>query len=207
MAISPCPCMPLKLGVRIFAVIDVVLGILNVGLFLLILFGVLKIDTDGSVDMGTEFLFIAGGIIIPMIQLLFAFRLYYGAKTNDISKCRSWLTSTVIIVILYIIALVSDRGSLDSSGAAFTVISVLTVYKVYEIAAVVSFIEELKWNLVANQTNDRQGEGNHVAPYIVSNDLPPSYVETQNEPYVEPPPPHYVDSMSPEKRDTAVQLE
>ncbi|CAL8083837.1 unnamed protein product [Orchesella dallaii] len=210
MTLSPCPCMPLQAGVIIFAVIDIVIGILNLGLFLLVLVGLLAIGLDGDfgdVDKGVAFLIVISAIFIASVQLMFAFRLYHGGKTKDINKCRSWLIATIIIITIYVITLVSDKDYRDSRGVGFAIISALAIYKIYEIATVVAFIEQLKWNFVANHSAVILGEGNHVAPYIVANDLPPSYLETQNQPYVEPPPPYHMEPISPEKRESSVALQ
>ncbi|ODM89938.1 hypothetical protein Ocin01_16743 [Orchesella cincta] len=213
MALNPCPCMPLQSGVRLLAIIDAVLSLLNLGLFLLVLLAILFYKGENEIedgDKGVSVVIVVVAILIAGLQFLLALRLYRGAKEKDSRRCRSWLAATVVIITIYAISLVTNRTAKDFHGGGLAVFMVAIIYKVFEVVLVVAFIEMLK--------QDHQRGIGYIFPpvaapqphplYPTSNvytiDPPPSYFHIQNQTaHVEPPPPYCSESATVSQRDTA----
>ncbi|CAL8083843.1 unnamed protein product [Orchesella dallaii] len=168
---------------------------LNLELFVT---GLVRLTTRDEYADGVKknltIVFLAVGICVAIIQGICAINLYNGAQTENSQKCRKWLMATVVTAIVYVICVVT-RMALDTfSVTDTTIVAVFTVYKVFEIAVVHRFVVT---------TTTTQSE--YVSPYIIANDLPPSYGELQNQPGgVEEAPPFYEEAISPKENDNIV---
>ncbi|CAL8083831.1 unnamed protein product [Orchesella dallaii] len=141
-----CPCMSLQQGVKILAIIDAVLSTLGVVLYTLALIVLLadSEDLDLPTDEKTVGVFIiALAIFIAILQILLAFRLYYGGVNRDSRNCRIWLIISVVIITVIGICFIVNVSTrrFDEYYGAGSVIGL--VYKIYEMLVVSSFIKQL----------------------------------------------------------------
>ncbi|CAL8083881.1 unnamed protein product [Orchesella dallaii] len=146
---NPCPCMSLGKGVKILAIVDAVLSVLNVGTLILALVGLLAWHEELELEKQTKTIAIAAiviGMILCILEALLAVKLYRGAKDNDHRSCRFWLLVTIVLTVITVISLIVNSTSGDFHGASFGVSVVALGYKAYEIFVVYTFM-----GVLANQ--------------------------------------------------------
>ncbi|ODM90745.1 hypothetical protein Ocin01_15941 [Orchesella cincta] len=147
LGICLCPCMSLQKGVTVLAVIDAVLSSIFLALYILGLVALLAISKE-DLEVTTEEKNIgiatcAIAIVIAILQILLALRLYYGGKNRDTRNCRVWLIATVVVVTIMVISFILNvsAGKFEGSSGAASLLDL--TYKIYEMLVVSSFVKQL----------------------------------------------------------------
>ncbi|CAL8083884.1 unnamed protein product [Orchesella dallaii] len=173
---SSC-CMSSQRGVKILAIIDAVLSVLNLGLFALGVIGLLVYDdeldiTERQKRIATGAFVI--GIVISILQILLAFRLFYGAKNRDYRNCRIWITVTIVVVVINTASLILNWTAGEPTAFVLGITAFLICYKIFEIVVVLMFLRTLG--------TDGQA-GNGIIYATAAAPQPPPYYPAQQQAY------------------------
>ncbi|CAL8102530.1 unnamed protein product [Orchesella dallaii] len=155
---NPCPCMLLETGVKVIAIIEVLLT--SLGLAVLYLNYAVLANLNPTLEkhkQGLENfkLAVIYSIILVTCQLLLSIGLFFGAVTKNICLCQAWVVitiievvSTVIAEILAFVVEVFDTGSPEmATGIVWEIpvsVTVLAIcIELYFLFVVFAFIQQL----------------------------------------------------------------
>ncbi|CAL8083896.1 unnamed protein product [Orchesella dallaii] len=153
-------CMLSQNGVKILAIIDAVLGFVNLGLFALCIKYLPNYYegwtwSESENDWIEDEKISANDFIIPIIitifQILLAFMLHYVAIHRDYRNCRIWIMVKAIVVVLHTASLlyIWNDELLDNFSLGITAFPLC--YKIFEIFEVFLFLRILNKE---NQTDN-----------------------------------------------------
>ncbi|ODM95156.1 hypothetical protein Ocin01_11524 [Orchesella cincta] len=111
----------------------------------------------------------AVAIIISILQIILALRLFFAAKNRDYRNCRIWIIVTVIVVVINIASLILNSTSGEFDSLSFGITIFLVCYKLFELLVVISFLRTLRgadrnweWGcMYATSTVPQPGTGPH----------------------------------------------
>ncbi|CAL8083937.1 unnamed protein product [Orchesella dallaii] len=151
LAICLCPCMSLQESVKVLAIIDALLSLLNIIFYITALVAIatdnldyVQIDGQRAAAQVVAIILIAIYLLGSIIQILIAAKLYSGGKNKHYQRCKFWLKITYVLVVLQIIGLITDVSDGEFKGYSAAASFSDLLYKLYEMLVVSMFLTELE---------------------------------------------------------------
>ncbi|CAL8097652.1 unnamed protein product [Orchesella dallaii] len=128
-------------GVKLLAIVDATLSILNIFLYItpLLYFGIVQDpDEQEIIDTFLIFALIVFLVTCP-VQIFMTLQLYNGAENKNYNKCQSWIIFSIIILLINAYGLIIDGDRIQ-----MPYLRVLPGFMMYKACAILIVVKLMK---------------------------------------------------------------